>query len=159
MESLNEKLVGLAEETVKEIFIKMGIGAKSNTRIVTEGDKEALIVNIETPNPNILIGQEGVNLQALQHLARLLLRKRADSSVYLIVDINNYKQNKLIYLKKLAISLARKAEKDKKEIILKPMSAYERRIIHTVLACEESVKTESFGEEPQRRIVIKPKEK
>ncbi|RLC39293.1 MAG: hypothetical protein DRH33_03225, partial [Candidatus Nealsonbacteria bacterium] len=73
------------------------------------------------------------------------------------LDINQYKKNKIEYLNDLAKSTADEVALSKKEKILPPMPSYERRIIHLTLAEREDVQTESQGEEPERRVVIKPK--
>ncbi|PJA84129.1 MAG: hypothetical protein CO145_02195, partial [Candidatus Nealsonbacteria bacterium CG_4_9_14_3_um_filter_37_13] len=69
---------------------------------------------------------------------------------------NGYKKKKLDYLKELARSLADEVALTKKEKNLPPMAAYERRIIHLELAGRSDVTTESIGEEPERRVVVRP---
>ena len=75
---------------------------------------------------------------------------------YLNLDINGYKQSKIEYLKKTAGEIADEVSLTKEERILSPMSAYERRVIHTELSQREDIVTESQGEGMARRIVIKP---
>ncbi|PIR71473.1 MAG: hypothetical protein COU43_02475 [Candidatus Nealsonbacteria bacterium CG10_big_fil_rev_8_21_14_0_10_37_25] len=75
---------------------------------------------------------------------------------FIDLDINGYKKKKLDYLKELARSLADEVALTKKEKNLPPMAAYERRIIHLELAGRSDVTTESIGEEPERRVVVRP---
>jgi len=86
-----------------------------------------------------------------------MLRKKLGQIINFIVDVNNYKKKKEQYLKDLALDVASRAKSSSEEIELAPMSSYERRIIHLVLAENEEVTTESTGEEPERRVIIKPK--
>ncbi|MCD6402414.1 hypothetical protein J7L36_00985, partial [bacterium] len=75
---------------------------------------------------------------------------------YINLDINKYKKKKTEYLKELANSVADQVALTKKEKVLPPMQAFERRIIHLELADRSDVTTESIGKEPERRVVVKP---
>jgi spoIIIJ-associated protein len=75
------------------------------------------------------------------------------------LDVNNYRQSKIDFLNQLARDSAYRAQMLKKEIALKPMPAYERRLIHLSLSSNKNVVTESRGEEPERYVVVIPKEK
>ena len=70
--------------------------------------------------------------------------------------MNHYKEKKIKYLRELARSIANEVSLSKKEMALEPMPAYERRVIHMELAGRSDVTTESIGEEPERKVVIKP---
>ncbi|MFH1451313.1 MAG: R3H domain-containing nucleic acid-binding protein, partial [bacterium] len=72
------------------------------------------------------------------------------------IDINNYKKGKADYLKEMAREVADEVSLTKKEKWLSPMPAYERRIVHMELSLRPGVVTESHGEGPERRIVVKP---
>ena len=92
----------------------------------------------------------------------MILRKKIaplggeGNQFYIDLDIQNYKKKKAEYLKELARSLADEVSLTKKEKNLDPMPAYERRIIHLELAERKDISTESIGEEPERKIVIRP---
>jgi spoIIIJ-associated protein len=106
--------------------------------------------------PQVLIGERGQTLLDLQHLLSAMLRKKIESKFFLDLDINDYKKKKMEYLKELARSTADEVALTKKEKALPAMPAYERRIIHMELAGRGNVTTESIGEDPDRRLVIKP---
>ena len=119
-------------------------------------EKETLPVDIKTSEPQILIGEKGETLVSIQRLLKVLLRRKLDKNLYIDLDINGYKKKKIDYLRQLARSVADDVALTKKEQILPPMPAYERRIIHLELAERGNVVTESIGQEPQRRVVIRP---
>lgn len=123
-------------------------------------------VNLRTEEPQILIGEGGQTLADIQHLLKIILKRKlvslneADSvsgPFYLNLDINNYKQKKCEYLKEMAVAAADEVALDKKEKILPAMPSYERRIVHLALADRSDIVTESIGQEPERKIVIRPK--
>ena len=118
-------------------------------------------INLRTEEPQILIGEGGQTLAEIQHLLKVILKRKLASlpiaeSFYINLDINNYKQKKYEYLKELAREAADEVVLSKKEKTLAPMPAYERRIIHLELANRQDVTTESIGQEPERRIIISP---
>ena len=118
--------------------------------------QETIFLKVESKEPQILIGENGNSLFSIQHLLKAILKRKIKDHFFIDVDINNYKQNKIKYLKELAKNLADKVSLTKKEEILPPMPPYERRIIHLELAERGDVTTQSVGREPKRRVVIKP---
>jgi len=118
---------------------------------------QTLPVNLKTEEPQILIGEGGETLLEIQHLLKSILRKKigGEERFYLDLDINDYKKKKNTYLKEMAKESAEEVVLTKKEKILPPMSAYERRIIHMELANNPNIVTESTGEEPERSVAIR----
>jgi len=123
---------------------------------VDYSDEDNILVNIQTEQAGFLIGQAGANLSALQHLARILVSKKNGQPIRFILDVNNYRKNRLELLRELAKDIAKQALSKKVSLVLHPMPAYERRIIHLSLADEPEINTQSTGQEPRRRIVVKP---
>jgi spoIIIJ-associated protein len=115
-----------------------------------------LPINLKTDDPQILIGEKGQTLIELQYLLKIILKRKISESFFVDLDINGYKKKKNEYLKELAKSAADEAALTKKEKSLAPMPAYERRIIHLELADRQDVTTESIGQEPERKVIIKP---
>lgn len=97
-------------------------------------------------------GGEGLN--ALQHLVRVLLNKK-ELRHFIALDINSHKEKRKNELNEIAIDAAKKVRRTKEPLTLEPMSAYERRIIHLKLAELPDIVTESIGEEPERKLVIR----
>jgi len=147
------------EEKIKEIIEKivLKMGFEGYVEIKKNGkEKENYICNIKTKESNYLIGQYGVNLQSLQHIARIIIRKEIQDKINFIMDVNSYRTEKSESITKLASTLAEEAVREKRAVVLRPMSPYERRIVHLELSKDERIKTESIGEGEDRRVVIKP---
>jgi spoIIIJ-associated protein len=128
----------------------------------SEGDdnfekKDLVNLNIKLSEPQILIGERGQTLFETQRLLKIILNKKLQKNFYLNLDINDYKNKKVEYLKDLAKDLANEVSITKKEKVLIPMSSYERRIIHAELAQRPDIITESQGDGIDRHIVIKLK--
>lgn len=162
---LNKNDLEKIKEIIKEFFEKMGFRVEieflplidSNPPTITEEKKCVTIpINLKTEDPQILIGEKGQTLIDLQRLLRSILKRQIKESFYIDLDINDYKKKKVEYLKELAKSVADEVALTKKEKILPPMPAYERRIVHLELTNRTDVTTESIGKEPERRVVIRP---
>ncbi len=123
---------------------------------VEAGEKEGIIfIDIKSEESGALIGSHGENLEALQCLLRQFAAK--DGYTPLILNIGEYRQRQETFLKKRALALATKVRRTKRPEVMAPMSSWERRIIHLALAEEKDITTKSVGQEPNRRIIIKPK--
>ncbi|MBI2582764.1 hypothetical protein HYV98_00720 [Candidatus Azambacteria bacterium] len=120
-----------------------------------EGFEEPWTCDIFTAEPALLIGPAGRHLDALERLFRVILSRRSDSPPYVRLDINHYRKEREEWLRTLARKVARDVSRKKQPILLKPLAAAERRIIHVELASHPDVITESQGEEP-KRLLIKP---
>ena len=139
------------KSTVREFFKKMTIEAE----IGISFKEETVVIDLKTEEPQILIGERGQALVEIQQLLKTILRKKIVEPFFVDLDINDYKKKKTEYLKEMARSAADEVALTKKEKGLPPMPAYERRIIHLELSSRNDVATESVGEEPDRRVVIK----
>ncbi len=124
------------------------------TELVSEGDK--VEINVTAANTTPVIGKHGATLDAIQTLAGAVANTGREDYKRVVVDCENYRENRENTLNKLAENLAQKAIRLGKKIQLEPMNPYERRIIHAALSESEGVKTESEGKEPNRYIVIIP---
>jgi spoIIIJ-associated protein len=144
------------KKIIEEFFKKMTFEVKIEVGQIKE---KVLSLSLKTDDPQILIGGGGRTLIEIQKVLGKILRKRTGEEIFLDLDINQYKKNKIEYLKDLAQSTADEVALSKKEKILPPMPSYERRIIHLTLAEREDVITitESVGKEPERRVVVKPR--
>ncbi len=143
---------------INETIAKMGFSCQEVEISQTNDSKEesSFSVNIKTPDSNFLIGQYGVNLQALQHLIRLLVREKLKERICFVLDINSYRKEKNESMVRLAKEAAEQAIREKRAIVMRPMSPYERRLVHMEFSGNEQVQTESIGEGEERKIVIKP---
>ncbi len=147
-----EKMKNETEEFFEKTTFEMEIKFLPET-------EQTISINLKTEEPQILIGERGETLMEIQHLLKIILKRKLDlkENFYLDLDINDYKKKKTAYLREMARSLAEEVALVKKEKILPPMQAYERRIIHLELADNPNVMTESIGLEPERSVVIRPR--
>lgn len=157
----------LVKETLTDLLDVMGIEATiDEERIETIKDgKEIFTLNLSTKYPNLLIGQYGGNLQCLQHLVGVIVKHKLlaegksetdlDEEVKFNIDVNDYKKQKKESLVKLAETMADQVVYSKNSVALRPMSPYERKIIHLELAERKNLVTESIGENLMRRVVIR----
>jgi spoIIIJ-associated protein len=162
---LSQETINKIKEITRDFFEKTTLSVEIEFLPEKEG---VLPINIKSEEPQILIGEGGQTLIEIQHLLKLVLKKKIivknepllegqKEDFRIDLDINNYKKKKADYLKETAISVADNVSLAKKEKELAPMPPYERRIIHLALADRTDVIAESIGEEPERRIIIKPK--
>lgn len=104
-----------------------------------------------------LIGYRGENLNSLQIILSSIVNKNFEDRVKVLLDIEGYREKREKTLEDLAIKISKTVMKTGKSITLEPMSAYERKIIHSKLQENNKIDTHSIGEEPNRRIVISKK--
>ncbi len=124
------------------------------TELVSEGEK--VEINVTAANTTSIIGKHGAMLDAIQTLAGAVANTGREEYKRVVVDCENYRENRETTLNKLAENLAQKATRLGKKIKLEPMNPYERRIIHSALSEREGISTQSEGKEPNRYIVIIP---
>jgi len=116
----------------------------------------AVVVSVQTlDNARFLIGKNGQNLKALEHVLRAMLVKDGKEGT-IVLDVNDYRKSRATYLVDVAKQTVARVRNTQKAEALFPMSAYERRIVHMELAAYPDIATESVGSDPQRRVIIKP---
>ena len=138
---LSEFLKNLPEDTKYEISIK---------------DK-CIYVSITGSKIGNLIGYRGEALYALENILKAIANKTSENKVIVRLDIEGYKEKRIKTLEDFAKRKAQIVEKTGKTIILEPMQAYERKIIHSFIQNNSNVETRSIGQEPHRKIVISKK--
>lgn len=117
-------------------------------------DKYYIYINISGEKTNHLIGYRGETLNALQTLLGTISNNGIEEKIRVILDISGYREKRKIVLEELAEKVAKTVEKTRKKIVLEPMSAYERKVIHSKLQENDKIVTESIGEEPNRKVAI-----
>lgn len=145
--------INIVKETVEELLKRMSFEGHVDVDFY---DEKNTIANIQTKHAGYLIGQSGANLDALQYIARTMVNKKNEGPIYFILDVNNYRKSRIEFLKNLAKNIAEQTLSNRVSVTLRPLPAYERRIIHIVLKENPEVSAESIGEEPQRQIVVRP---
>ena len=142
------------KETINEILKLMGIETNFEVR---RRDK-SISIKLFSNNNAILIGKNGRTIGALQTIIRQIVSNQINEKLSILLDVENYKEKKEKNTEYLAKKTAREVAKTKVEVTMDSMNSYERRIVHSVLADDKYVYTESIGEEPNRCVVIKLKE-
>ena len=142
----------IAIDFINTLIQKMGLNCTAEIR----EEEDAYYVSVSGKDTATLIGYRGDVLDCVQYLTLLVVNKTIDLDKRIIIDGENYREKRTAVLSKLAKKLAIKAAKTGKDVSLEPMNPFERRVIHSALADDKFVTTESEGEEPNRYIVIKP---
>ncbi|MCI5835732.1 MAG: KH domain-containing protein [Firmicutes bacterium] len=141
------------KDFINELKKKMNIDINMEVKEVDDVFNVLLI----SDNNSILIGKEGRTINALQLILRQTLNKYG-LNIKVNLDVSNYKANKVKNIEYEIKKLARNVLDTKVEAKLDPMNSYERRVVHTVISEFEFLETESFGEEPERYVIIRYKE-
>lgn len=163
MSEENNKLI---KETVVELLGIMGLEANIEEERIEDvgGGQEVYTINLMTEDPNLLIGQYGSNLQSLQHLAGIIIRRKlleksgdenGNNEIRFNIDVNDYKKQKRESIVKLADTIANQVVYNKNSVVLRPMSAYERKMVHLEISLRDNLTTESVGDDLMRRVIIK----
>ncbi len=143
---------------IKDFLYKIVKDMGFDCNIETKTRDTQLIYNIISSTSSVLIGKNGKTIDALQTLAIQMISTKYNTFYKFTVDVNDYKNQRKSRLEKLAKYTAKDVAKSKQPVSLEPMNSYERRIIHNILTNSKDVITQSEGEEPNRYVVIKPKE-
>ncbi len=147
--------VETATEFLKKLLENMQLDAKLS---VSEGDDEVRI-SISGEAAGVLIGHHGDTLDSLQYLTNLAANKKDgqdDERPYtrIVIDIENYRSKREETLRNLARRTAERVRRTKRSVTLEPMSAQERRIIHSEVQNIEGMTTFSVGQENNRKVVV-----
>ncbi len=143
---IKEKLIAILRE--------MGYQAEVEIQV----KQDIPTYRIYSNNDSLLIGKSGKNLEALQIVLRQIVNTETGINYRFFLDVSDYKEKNEHHLESLAKRLAREVATTKIEVKMDSMNSYERRIVHNVLTNNKKVYTESVGEEPNRCVVIKPRE-
>lgn len=122
-----------------------------------EGDEGELILDITGDDLAVLIGRHGRTLDSLQFLISVITSRTIGFRYPIVVDVEGYKSRQRQKLEDIAESAAHRAISQDKDIRLRPMTPYERRIIHIALRDNPDVETHSEGEGRGRRVIVSPR--
>ena len=144
---------------IKDYLVNLLKNMGYSVNIEIKNKEEVPKYVIFSDNDALLIGKNGKNLKALTTIVNGYLNTELGRTYKFIIDVNEYKEKREHSLERLAKRIAREVATTGVEAKLDSMNSYERRIIHNILGNNKRVYTESEGEEPNRYVVIKPKEK
>jgi spoIIIJ-associated protein len=143
-------VISFAEQYITTIMTDL----KLDVTVKTELEDGVLKITLNTSHNSVLIGKNGQTLQAINMMVRQAVGHKFKKHYRLLVDINQYKNDKYEKLIKMAIRLAKDVSRSKVKAVLEPMSSDERRVIHNALSKFNHVKTESIGQGHKRQIII-----
>lgn len=149
--SMREKPEIEAQKVVEDLLHKMKIDYEIDK---VEWENGITRINIVGKDMGLLIGRKGETLNALQFIAGLMINRKREEKVRIVLDVEDYRKKREQSLEALALRLAEKVKQTQKNVIMRPMSSQERRIVHMVLQEDPLVVTYSMGEEPNRKVVI-----
>jgi spoIIIJ-associated protein len=154
----------IAKEVVNELLAHMGITAdviavdNPSQMPLSPDDPPTIFIDILGDDLGMLIGRRGDNLSQLQYMINLLCNKRIGEWTRVVVDVEGYRSRREESLIGLAERVARQVARSSRPIVLEPMPANERRIVHLTLRSHPEVTTESNGEGMHRRITVMPRD-
>ena len=152
-EELNAK-IEIARQYLMDIFNHMNVGEITVSFNVEENS--TIKIALDGAEIGTVIGKRGETLDAIQYLVCLVANRLDGEYVRFTINAGNYREKREETLKNLAQRMAKKVLKTGRPAALEPMNPYERRIIHAVITDIEGVYSKSAGEEPNRKVVIKP---
>ena len=148
-----DKQIKILEEITQELFDLL----RMKVTFTIKKEEEVFVIQLKTEDPGVLIGYHGQALAALQQMITMIAFKKNGEWVRVLVDVEDYREKRKEVLERMAISMAEKVKVSGKSQLLPPMSSFERRIVHVILAERPEVETVSEGEGDQRHIVVKLK--
>lgn len=143
--------IAFAEAYLIKTISQFGIDVKTKTEL----KDEIIHITLDTSRNPILIGKNGVTLQALNELVRLATSSKFKKRFRILLDVNDYKEAKYDKVVAIAKRIARDVVRTKQDVTLDAMPADERRVVHNALTGMPNIKTESVGEGHHRAICIR----
>jgi spoIIIJ-associated protein len=146
-----------AERLLIDLLRRMNIEATVEHRLDANEEGPA-IIDVRGDDLGLLIGWRGETLRAMQLLVNTMVRQTLPDAGAVVIDVERYRARREDSVRELALRVADRAKRNQERIGLEPMQPYERRVVHTALAEDPDLSTESEGDEPDRRVVITPKQ-
>jgi spoIIIJ-associated protein len=137
-----------------DVLTEMGL----DPQIDLVEEEECFFANVEGEGLGLLIGKRGQTLEAIQYITNIVANRHSSKRIRVIIDAEGYRKRREEVLQQLANRLAHRVERNGESVMLEPMTAHERKIIHTTLQNNPKVLTRSEGEEPNRKVIIQPNE-
>jgi spoIIIJ-associated protein len=147
----------IAAEFLEGVLTRMGVSA--DVEPAFEGGTMYVDVLGEGPDDEdmgLLIGRHGQTLDALQELTRVVVGQRTGMRTRIVVDVEDYRRRQRARLESRARETAKRVARSGREEELEPMTAFDRKVVHDAVAAIPGVQSSSRGEEPDRRVVIRP---
>lgn len=137
-------------EFLQDMSAAMGLSVMIEKRL----SPERIHLHLHGHGLGVLIGKHGRTLDAIQYLTNLVANKNVRGRYFVMLDVEDYRSRREETLQALAQRLAKRVKTTRRPLVLEPMNAYERKIIHLVLQDDPEVYTRSEGEDADRHLVI-----
>lgn len=155
-ELTDEELDRVADEAVSSVqSVLQGFGITASIEEY-EGDEGEIILDVVGDDLGVLIGRHGRTLDALQTLVSAVTNRRIGFRYPVLLDIEGYRNRRREKLEEIATRACERAIRSNDVVKLRPMSSYERKVVHVFLREDARVSTASEGDEPFRQVVISP---
>lgn len=155
-EILTDKELEIIKNNINN-FLNEFAGKVKNLEFNIKIDGKYIYINLSGETAKKLIGYRGETLNSLQTVISAIANKNIENSSKVIVDISDYREKRKKVLEEVATKVAKTVIRTGKKITLEPMTAYERKIVHSKLQEHPQINTYSIGEEPYRKVVISKK--
>ena len=149
-ENLNEIDDNNASVFLKDIIKTMNLTVEVKTFV----NDDCTFIEISGEDAKVVIGKRGQTLDSIQYLTNIVTNKDKENYQRVVIDVEGYRSRREKTLERLAAKLAKKVQRDGRNVKLEPMNPYERKVIHSTLQGVEGITTRSEGEEPYRRVII-----
>lgn len=146
---VKEYLKKIIKSTLKDMGIDVEIEISMNNNVPT--------YRLFSSNDALIIGKDGKNLKALTVVINQILQKEIEQPYKFLLDVSDYQKRSDKHIENLTKKIAKEVKETQIEVKMDRMNSYQRRIVHNILSNNKYVYTESIGEEPNRCVVIKPK--
>ena len=147
----------IAVETVSRILQAAGVNVSRTLRAANDPEVGGPVIDLEGEDSGLLIGRRGQTLAALQFLVNMIVRREFGDGVRVMLDVEGYRHRRETSLREMASKVASRVVQSSRSITLEPMTAADRRIVHTTLTDNPGVTTESTGIGDDRKVTISPK--
>lgn len=150
------ELADIIRQFIDRVASVMHIECRVEIRESHDDDRRAIHVALTTSDQaEFLIGNQGENLRAFEYILRVVVSRQKPDAPIVSLDINEYKKSRELSAIEIARAAVQRVRTTGKSEALPPMAAFERRAVHAELMEHPDIATESIGEEPQRRVVVK----
>lgn len=139
-----------AKDFLQSVTDAMGLDVMIEKRLTTE----RILLQLHGRGLGVLIGKHGKTLDSLQYLTNLAANQSGRGRYFVMLDVEDYRERRQATLESLAIRMANRVKRSQRPLVLEPMNAYERKIIHLTLQDDPDVYTKSEGELDNRHLVI-----
>ena len=149
-----DHIADVAIETLQGILEHFNVGEVTIDEY--EGDEGELILDITGDDLAVLIGRYGRTLDSLQFIVSAINYRKLGFRYPVVIDVEGYKSRQREKIESIAHSTARRAVSQGRSISMRPMTPYERRLVHIALKNDPKVETESEGDGSDRHVVVFP---